>query len=320
MELGRLEKVDIRSVWPNEEKDFTPWVEKNIELIANKIDVELEDVSRETRVGSFSADLVCKIVGTEKEAIIENQFGESDHDHLGKLLTYSSGREAKVAIWIAEKFRDEHVKALEYLNENSIDNGLSFFAIEITVKKIGDSKPAPELTIIIKPNKWAKDISSRPLSEKDIVRGKLRLEFFSKIAEEYKKLNPSWNKVKAQANHWLSFGSGKRGLNFGWVFRSTNGYRFALELYIDVNDEEENLSILNQLKNKKVEIESELGLAVDFQELPDSRACRVEASIPTGVPFTKLSDKQKGELINWGTKEMKKFSAIMQKHIQVIDY
>lgn len=320
MNIGKLEDLDIRKVWPTEDKHFTPWIAENINLISDKIGVSLEDVSIESKVGSFSADLVCRESITNNLVIIENQFGDSNHDHLGKLLTYTSGKEAKIAIWIAEKFRDEHIATLEYLNEISKEDGISLFAIEIHVKKIGESAPAPEFDIIVKPNLWSKQLSNISYSETDIKRRELRLDFYTKLADEYKLQNPHWNKVKAQPQHWLQFGSGKASFTYVWAFKSTNGYRFGIELYIDTKDKATNERILHEIETNKSEIEKEIGLPVDFQELPESRGCRIEISTPTGVAFTKLSDTEKSKLITWGTKYMKIFTNTLQKYIKDIDY
>lgn len=320
MDIGKLEDIDIRKVWPTEDKQFTPWIAKNINLISEKIGVSLEDVSIESRVGSFSADLVCRESITNNPVIIENQFGDSNHDHLGKLLTYTSGKKAKIAIWIAEKFRDEHIATLEYLNEISKEDGISLFAIEIHVKKIGDSLPAPEFDIIVKPNKWSKQLSNIQLSETDLKRRELRLNFYTQLAEEYKLQNQDWNKVKAQPQSWLAFASGKSGINYAWAFKFTKGYRFGIELYIDIKDKEINERILHEIEIHKLEIEKEIGLPVDFQELSGSRASRIEISTPTGVPFTKLGDNEKIKLIQWGTKYMKIFTNTLQKYIKEIDY
>lgn len=319
VEIGKIEKVNIRQVWKNEEKDFTPWLKENIGILAEKIGIGIEDVEIESSVGGFSADLIGVVEGSDNKIVIENQFGDTNHDHLGKLLTYISGKGAKVGVWIAEKFRDEHIATLEYLNENSRENGISFFGVEVFLKKIGNSPPAPELNIVVKPNLWQRTVSQRVLSDSEIKRNELRLEFFTKLADKYKEINPSWNRVTPQPYHWLGFGAGKTGFAFNWAFRSSGGYAFSIELYVDVKDAEENERLFNTLKSYKEDIEKEMGLKLDWQELPDSRACRIEYVIPTRVAFTKLTDKQKNDLIEWGVKHMKIFSGVLRKHIQKLD-
>src|SRR5881628_1411205 len=108
-DLARISKVDIRTIWKNEERDFSPWLKKNISYLSEIIGEGIEDVELEQNVGKFSSDMFGRIEGMDKRVVIENQFGETDHDHLGKLLTYMSGKGAKIGVWIAEKFREEHV-------------------------------------------------------------------------------------------------------------------------------------------------------------------------------------------------------------------
>lgn len=319
LKLGRIERVDIRSVWPNEEQNFTPWIKENIGLIAELIGEDIEDVETETNVGKYSADLVGKIVGTNDSIVIENQYGETNHDHLGKLLTYLSGKGAKVGVWIAEKFREEHIATLDYLNENLKQDGPSLFGIKIEVKRIGESQPAPELVIVVKPNEFQREISQEIPSEADKKRNTLRVDFFSKLTDKYKELNPNWNKVKAQPQHWLSFGAGKTGFSYSWAFRITNGWRFAIELYIDTHDQEENKRLFKELQQMHNEIEKELGFPLDFQELPEKRACRIEYPKPTSGPITKLSEGEKTELVKWGTETMSLFSKVMSKYIRKLE-
>lgn len=247
MRIGKIENVDIRTLWPNEEHDFTPWLKDNISYLTDLIGTDIQDLENEESVGSYSADLVGKISGSNDEVVIENQFGQTDHDHLGKLLTYLSGKGAKIGIWIAEDFKEEHIAALEYLNDNTKHEGLSLFGIKIEVKKIGNSEPAPDFSIIVKPNEYKREISQEILSEADKRRNQLRLEFFTKLADRYKQLNPNWHKVKASENHWLSFGAGRTGFSYAWVFKSFGGEgtRFALELHIDQHDKEENKRIFD---------------------------------------------------------------------------
>jgi len=318
--LGKLEEVDIRTVWKNEGQDFTPWLQENIDRLSESIGYGIIDLSREQSVGKYWADLVGTLEGSDKIVVVENQFGETDHDHLGKLLTYTAGKNAKVAIWIAESFRPEHIAALENLNENMGSEGISFFGIEIKLRRIGNSPPAAEFLVVAKPNEWQRQVSQQPLSESDVKRNKLRFEFFSKLADKYKELNPSWNKVKAAHNHWLSFGAGKAGFSFSWVFKWIgSGTRFSVELYIDTRDQEENKKYFNQLKERKEEIEKALGFELFWDERIDSRFSRIECSMPTETVFTKLSEKRKDELVEWGSKTMLNFSQVLVKYIKQLD-
>ena len=319
-QLGKIERVDIRTIWPNEERDFTPWLRDNIQSLSEKVQVGIEDIEIEQDVGDYSADMTGKVEGTDKIVVIENQYGETNHDHLGKLLTYLAGKGAKVGIWIAETFREEHIATLEYLNETSSTDGIALFGVELEAKRISDSKPAIEFTLAVRPNRWQREISQEPRSEADKKRHELRLGFFTKLADRYKELNPSWHRVKAQPQHWLSFSAGRSGFSFSWTWRMLGGFRFAIELYIDTGDSEENKTYFAELLQKKEEIEKQVGHKLDFQELSEKRASRIEVSSPpTGVPFTRLSDDKKRELVEWGAQTMLKFSTVLSKYVQALD-
>ena len=227
--LGKIKQVNLKDVFEKEDKDFTPWLNENLNILGKKLNLDIIDSNIEESVGNFSCDIIARDSDSNKIIIIENQFGTTDHDHLGKILTYAAGKQAGVIIWIAENFREEHKKALEWLNENvDPEGGPSFFGIEIKLIKIEDSPPAPDFRIVVKPNDWERmiKISSQTMSE----TAKKYLEFYSKLVDEYKKINPRWRKVKPQPQSWLSFGAGKGGLSFVRAFKSNN--RFAIELIL----------------------------------------------------------------------------------------
>ena len=128
VELGKLKRIDPRSVWPREDHDFTPWLRDHIELLSEAVGLELDLVETESPVGSFAVDLYAKDLNTGGWVIIENQLEQTDHSHLGQLMTYAAGKEAGAVIWISPRFRDEHRQALDWMNEITGDT-VSFFGI-----------------------------------------------------------------------------------------------------------------------------------------------------------------------------------------------
>ena len=314
--LGKMRDVNIRSIWSNENM-FSDWLKENAAQIAEEVGIELAELSRESDVGKFSADLFGREETTGDAVVVENQFGETDHDHLGKLLTYVSGKNAKIGIWIAEKFTEEHMATLEYLNENIKEDGVAFFGIEIKVKQIGDSEPAPMFDVVVKPNEWKRWISQATLTESEKRRHAIRLEFFTELVNEYSRLNPNWRKVKPRGDSWLGFGAGISGCCFTWCFRSKNGSsRFAVELHINRGDMEENEAIFNKLLSRRAEIEKELGSKLDFSPPSEGkRMYTIGLSTPTSGVSTKLSSEEKKKLIKWGTENMKRFVEVMVKYV-----
>lgn len=310
--LGKIERVHLKEVFSREDRDFTPWLNENLDILGEKLDLEIIDSNIEEDVGSYSCDIIAKDSDSNKTVIIENQFGATDHDHLGKIFTYASGKNASIIIWIAEKFREEHKKALDWLNENvDPQSGLSFFGIEIGLIKIENSPPAPDFDIVVKPNDWERTIkmSSSAISETN----RNYLEFFSKLANEYKKANPKWRKVKPQPQSWLSFGAGKSGLAFGWAFRSDN--RFSIELYIDTGDKNENERIFEELEKYKDKIEKQMK-ELNWERLEEKRASRIVIYKIIKGNIKSLSREDYPEIIKWATETMKRFSSILSKYIK----
>jgi len=311
--LGKIKQVDLKDVFEKEDKDFTPWLNENLNILGEKLNIDIIDSNVEENVGNFSCDIIARDSDSNKIIIIENQFGTTDHDHLGKILTYAAGKQAGIIIWIAENFREEHKKALEWLNENvDPERGPSFFGIEIKLIKIEDSPPAPDFRIVVKPNDWERMIKiSSPMSE----TAKKYLEFYSKLVDEYKKINPRWRKVKPQPQSWLSFGAGKSGLSFVWAFKSNN--RFAIELYIDTGDKNENERIFEELEKHKDKIENEIKGLI-WERMEEKRACRIAIykNIKGNIKY--LSEEDYPEIIEWASKTMKEFSNVLSRYIKKV--
>ena len=172
--LGRLEKVELRDFFKDEAKDFTPWLaeENNLELLGETLglDIELEDT--EVRIGKFSADIVGLDMSSNKTIIIENQLEKTNHDHLGKIITYGAGKDAGIVIWICKKIQQEHRKGLDYLNDISTED-YSFFGIEMELWKIGESEPAPKFNIVVSPNEWSKSVKSATSTSRTLTDTKI---------------------------------------------------------------------------------------------------------------------------------------------------
>lgn len=156
--LGKLQEIkDLREVWPHEAHDFTPWLAKNISVLSDEVGIDISIEETESSVGGFNADIFATDADTGKKIIIENQLEETDHDHLGKLITYASGKSADLVIWLVRKARPEHRAAIEWLNSHT-DEGVGFILCEIKVFRIGNSEPAPKFEIIEQPNNWVKEM------------------------------------------------------------------------------------------------------------------------------------------------------------------
>ncbi|HHT51025.1 MAG TPA: DUF4268 domain-containing protein [Eubacteriaceae bacterium] len=272
MELGYLEKIeDLRLVWKNEAYDFTPWLaeEDNMNILGDTIGIDISEISTESSVGGFSADIVAKETGTDRIIVIENQLEDTNHDHLGKIITYASGKNASIIIWIVKNAREEHRKAIEWLNEN-MDENIDFFLIQIELWKIGESPCAPRFNVLEQPNTWAKEIKkmSQEMSETMV----FKLDYWTAFSN-YVFLDPEFsrrfNKRKPSTDHWYSVGSGSSEFHFSFLLNTVRDV-IAVECYIHNNKD-----LYNQFYSNREKIESIVESSLDWRELPDKKASRI---------------------------------------------
>ena len=277
--LGQLTEIkDLREVWPHEALDFTPWLaeESNLALLADAVGLDITLDETESKVGDFNVDIYATETGTERRIIIENQLEDTNHDHLGKLITYASGKGAEIVIWIVKRAREEHRAAVEWLN-NHTDENISFFLIEIKLYRIGNSAPAAKFEVIEKPNNWAKEIKKQTSSDP---AKQFRLEYWTAFNEYvYTKQDfaKNFKRRKPSTDHWmtLSLGSSAYTLDI-LVLKKRNAV--CVEFYI--NDDK---SIYHKLIQHKDEIETEVGVALDWRELPDKKASRIILEKPVNL-------------------------------------
>ena len=271
--IGKIKKVELRELWKKEDKDFTRWLENNIEYLNEVLDFDITVESRETKIGPFKVDLYGEDNYGNK-VIIENQLEKTDHDHLGKLITYLTNLEANTAIWITSKPVDEHKKAIEWLNETAPED-ISFYLIQIEAIRI-ESQPlaAPLFTIVIGPSSESKQIGSE--KKEHAQRHILRKEFWTLLLEKAKDKTRLHNNLTPNIYSWIGTGAGKSGMGYNYVI--TNKYA-SCELYLDRGKEfiEPNINKIrfDKLFKYKKEIEKEYGGELNWERLDDRRASRI---------------------------------------------
>ncbi len=273
--IGKLERVGLREVWKHEALNFTQWLQNNIEVLNEALDINLVNVDREQAAGSFSIDLVAEDEGGGT-VIIENQLEKSNHDHLGKLITYLTALGAKAAIWIVSDPRPEHVAAVAWLNESS---SAAFYMIKVEAVKIGDSPPAPLFTLIVGPSDESKNVGQ---AKKEIAeRYGIRKRWWSTLIERSAKVNKLHAHITPGEYSWIGASSGVRGLNFNYVVTQDE---CAAELYIDrgKDADAENKAIFDQLHGRKDVIESNFGQPLSWERLEGKRACRIRHTQTSG--------------------------------------
>jgi Domain of unknown function (DUF4268) len=274
LELGRLETVDPRSIWPHEARDLAPWLLGHAEHLADALRIDLELEAAEHPVGGYLLDLVGRDLTNDAVLIVENQLGETDHSHLGQVLTYAAGTAASTIVWIATSFREEHRQALDWLNQGTGDEA-HFFGLELAVVRIGDSAPAPLFRVVSEPNEWQKRVRAATRATQAGGKTALYVEFWSRFLERLRTEHPDWTRAtKPQAQNWMSMPAPIKGGSYFAVSFAAGG-RLRTELYIDSRDAEESMRIYEQLSVQRAVLESAYGGPLEFEPLEGRRACRI---------------------------------------------
>lgn len=272
--LSKLKRLNLREVWAKEASDFTPWLADNIQELGTALGMDLELVAREASVGDFSLDLLVKDLGTGRMVVIENQLTQTDHDHLGKLLTYAAGFGATIVIWVAEAIREEHRQALEWLNQRT-DTDTEFFGVVVEILQIEDSNPAFDFKPIVFPNEWQKAKRSQTAGRVSS-RGEAYRQYFQPLIDELREKHKFTGARIAQPQSWYAFSAGTSGVPVSAVFAGDGTLR--VELYIDLGTIEENKALFDWLHNQKENIEKQLGYVLQWDRLDAKRASRIYVS------------------------------------------
>jgi len=299
LDFATIEEIPLRTYFSREDTNFTPWLRDNIQLLGDKIGIDIVDPSTEVPIGTYRLDILANESGTSRKIAIENQFGITDHDHLGKLLTYMAGVNADVVIWVAEGFKDEHITAINHLNQIS-NSETAFFCIKPRLIRIDKSKPAFEFTIITQPDEWEK--ANKPQGSNELEREYSK--FWSLLIDEHADTIPNL-KSRALKYNSLGFRSGKPGFTYGWRF--TREKTFDLVLWIDTGDYEQNQNALIQLKNRKDEIENKLGKNVRYFCKENVRMVLVYLKNDIRSDILNLDDNERKDIVEWSTKWFPKF-------------
>ena len=278
IELGSLRRVELRGVWKHEAMDFTPWLVENIDLVGQVLGLDLEVAGREQAVGDFAVDIVARDLGRDKRVIIENQLEETDHSHLGQLLTYSAGLEAEVVVWVSRKFREEHRQVLDWLNRGA---STEYFGIVVELLQIDDSKPAVNLRLVASPNNWSRRAMNSATSADANGKYARYQQFFQTLIDELREKYRFTNARIGQAQNWYSFTTGTRGFQYAVSFAA--GRRLRAELYIDVGESTLNRAGIEFLRKERATLEIQFGEPLEWENLEGRRACRVAIYRPGSI-------------------------------------
>lgn len=267
MKLGKLQEIDIRKVWQHEQYDFSKWLagEDNIQELGNVLNLSLTDVETEKFVGNYRCDILCKDEITGKVVLIENQLESTNHDHLGKIISYASGLDASVVIWIVASARQEHASAIEWLNKHT-DDDLSFFLVEVHAYKIGDSEPAPQFKIIEQPNDFIKSVKAISQSSNISDSERSRLEFWTQLNEVLEERGKPFNKRKPTTDHWYSVAMGSSECHIS-IDLVNKEHKIRVGVWIG-----DNKQLFDKFYANREQIEASCGFKLTWDRLENKKA------------------------------------------------
>lgn len=306
--IGRLTEVDVRDLWQHEQYDFSNWLSKesNLDYLNDILGLTLVEVDKEVYVGPYRCDLVAKDETSGVTVIIENQLEGTNHDHLGKIITYASGLDAKVIVWIVKEAKEEHRAAIEWLNNNTSES-INFFLIEIHAYRIGSSDPAPKFEVVEKPNDFVKR-SKVKTTDNDLNKSQSeRLVFWEQFNQVLVSLGKPFNVRKATTDHWydVAIGSSEAHIAIDLINKDGN---IVVELYISNNKE-----VFDDLFSRREEIERELGFDMTWDRLNNKKASRIKYYIQ-GLNFDDHSNYE--NLMRQAIDTAVKMRDVFKKHLR----
>jgi hypothetical protein len=270
MALSKLRKIDLREEWKNEATDFTNWLaqDENLQLLSEEIGIDISLVQTEASVGKFSVDILAEEDNTGRKIVIENQLEMTNHDHLGKIITYASGFDAEIVIWIVKDVRDEHKQAVDWLNEHT-DDKVYLFAIRMELWQIGNSPYAPKFHVVSQPNDWAKAIKKSSSQSNLSDRRLMQLEFWTQFKEYAASHKSQLRLRKAYPQHWydISIGNSKSHLS---LVVDADHEQIRCEFYIP-----DSKPLFKVLRDNRKIIENELACELEWMELEGKKASRI---------------------------------------------
>jgi hypothetical protein len=316
VQLGRLERHDLRTAWDNEATAFTPWLARpeNLAMLGEVLGMELELEAKERAVGPFKADLLCRNAEDDHWVLIENQLERTDHGHLGQLLTYASGLDAVTIVWIAATFTEEHRAALDWLNRITADN-FHFFGVEVELWRIDDSPAAPKFNIVSKPNEWLHAVSraAHAIEDGDLSETRaVQRNFWAALNVVLDAVGgPVAGYRTPQPQYWMRFPIGRSRINLS---ANTNRLKHWIRAGVRLGGPQAK-TFFRILESQKDAIERELGYALHWEELPDAQDSRIACYLNDTDPEDETDWPRQHE---WLTARLNELHGVFAPRISVL--
>ncbi len=307
MQLGKLEKGDLRHVWKHDAHQFTQWLaqKENLSTLSEEIGIEISLIQAEAKIGKFRIDILAEEENTSRKIVIMNKLETTSHEHFGKLITYASGFNAEVVIWITQEVRDEQKRAIDWLNEHT-DEKLNFLAIELELWKIGDSPYAPKFQIISKPNDWVKAIKTATTGPSLSDTQLLHLDFWSQFQKFAQTASTKLRLRESSPRNWYAMSIGYSSAHLSLMFNSQM-HQISCELYIPNSKD-----LFLELESFKDGIHSEVGGELEWDASGTQKACSIRISRDGDVNDTEKWDAY----FAWFVEKAERFQAVFSKYIK----
>lgn len=304
-DLGMLRLVDPRQLWRNEERDFTPWLAENVAHLVEVIGVPFVVDQTEKRVGPYELDIFGHVESSDAPVIIENQLTRTDHTHLGQLITYASGLEAALVIWIAPEITDEHRAAIQWLNRVTGD-AVSFFLVRPEVLQIDDSRPAVKFVVEASPSEFKRVLRDAVEGEEG-PRHEFRRRFWAALLQYLAATGQKWAAGRRPPKEsWISFGVGRTGVSVN--VSMAMGSRMRVEIYFG---DDRDKTMFEALHARKIEIEATLADdIVSWERLEESAASRMAVYRPYSKEAVCEDTQERRELFGWIEKNITRMREI----------
>ena len=299
--------MDRKNAWKNEAGDFTPWLaqKENLQLLSDSLELSgLELRGTEVNIGKYRADIVAEETPGGRTVVIENQFGKTDHDHLGKIITYAAGADAQIIIWISEEINEKHKQALDWLNETS-DKEYGFFGVQIELWKIGNSDPAPKFHVVCRPNEWAREAKKQ--SHIPSATDLLYQDFWQSLKEYMEENGTKLRLANPGPQNWYQIAVGKTGFSVNLTVSTTNK-KLGCAIYIGGSSQPNGFELLAQ---RQESIEKALNTKLDWRELPDKIDSRILLERNGDISKKENWDEYHAWFKEWAEKFHKCFSPII---------
>jgi hypothetical protein len=304
-QLGKLVYLDPQRVWQDETNEFVPWLQQNLEQLSVTLGIDIQGAELAVLVGNFVADLVGEEAGSSRAVIIEGQLSRSDHEHLGRLMTYCGGKEGGVIVWVAPRIQPEHRRALEWLNQVTRGD-VACYGVELEVVQIGESARGANFKMVVGPKHEA------PANDRE----RRYQSFFQDVLDQLRARRAGVTNA-SQAGHqqYLGMPTGQVGSAFRLAFTDDSHFRIELYSRHGAPNGNGNKQVFNHIRANEGTIEQALGTKLVWERPDNHGVSRIAWQWDKPVTITDSPDKL-GELKRWALNSYFRFRDVMAPYLR----